>query len=74
LQRYSPEKRGGATCIFIPRSALLLAGKRNPELLAEYVLVEKQIGHSFRQELPLASIREALAQGEEPDRTPNWIM
>jgi 3'-phosphoadenosine 5'-phosphosulfate sulfotransferase (PAPS reductase)/FAD synthetase len=32
-------------CIFSPRSALLLAGKHNPELLAEYVAVEKQIGH-----------------------------
>jgi len=27
-------------CIFSPRSALLLAGKHNPQLLAEYVAVE----------------------------------
>ena len=35
-------------CIFSPRSALLLAGRHNPELLAEYVKVEKEIGHTFR--------------------------
>jgi 3'-phosphoadenosine 5'-phosphosulfate sulfotransferase (PAPS reductase)/FAD synthetase len=60
-------------CIFSPRSALLLAGKHNPELLAQYVAVEQQIGHSFRLELPLAAIQEALAQGEEPGSVPNWI-
>jgi hypothetical protein len=38
-------------CIFSPRSALLLAAKHNPELLAQYVAVEKQIGHRFRKEL-----------------------
>jgi 3'-phosphoadenosine 5'-phosphosulfate sulfotransferase (PAPS reductase)/FAD synthetase len=61
-------------CIFSPRSALLLAGQHNPELLAQYVAVERQIGHAFRQELPLASIQEALARGEQPDRIPDWTM
>lgn len=61
-------------CIFSPRAALLLAGKHNPELLAEYVAVEKQIGHTFRKELPLASIQQALAQGEEPGPIQNWVM
>ncbi len=61
-------------CIFSPRSALLLAGKHNPELLAEYVEVEKQIGHRFRLELPLASIQEALAKGEEPGFVQDWFM
>ena len=51
-------------CIFSPRSALLLAGKHNPELLAEYVAVEKQIGHRFRKELSLTEVQEALAKGE----------
>ena len=41
-------------CIFSPRSALLLAGKHNPEMLAESVKIERQIGHTFRLELPLA--------------------
>lgn len=61
-------------CIFSPRSALLLAGRHNPELLAEYVAVERQIGHTFRQELPLASIQEALAAGEEPGSVQDWTM
>lgn len=61
-------------CIFSPRSALLLAGKHNPELLAEYVRVEKQIGHSFRKELPLADIQAALRRGEEPGSVADWEM
>jgi len=61
-------------CIFSPRSALLLAGKHNPELLAEYVELERSIDHRFRLELPLASIQEALANGEEPGRVQDWLM
>jgi 3'-phosphoadenosine 5'-phosphosulfate sulfotransferase (PAPS reductase)/FAD synthetase len=61
-------------CIFAPRSALLLAGKHNPGLLAEYVAVERQTGHAFRQELPLASIQQALADGEQPGAVPDWAM
>jgi len=52
----------------------LLAGKHNPELLAEYVRVERQIGHSFRKELPLASIQQALAEGEQPGTIQDWTM
>ncbi len=33
-------------CIYAPKRALTLAGKHNPELLAEYVAVEKSIGHT----------------------------
>jgi 3'-phosphoadenosine 5'-phosphosulfate sulfotransferase (PAPS reductase)/FAD synthetase len=61
-------------CIFSPRSALLLAGKHNPELLAQYVEVERRIGHRFRQELPLADVQAALAAGEEPGRVSDWLM
>jgi len=61
-------------CIFSPRSALLLAGKHNPELLADYVKVEKEINHSFRKELPLASIQQALKDGEEPGFVTDWYM
>jgi len=50
-------------CIYSPRSALLLAGQHNPELLAEYVAVEKAIGHRFRLELSLAEVQDALAAG-----------
>jgi 3'-phosphoadenosine 5'-phosphosulfate sulfotransferase (PAPS reductase)/FAD synthetase len=61
-------------CIFSPRSALLLAGKHNPELLAEYVAVEKEIGHRFRKELPLADIQAALRRGEKPGPIADWTM
>ena len=61
-------------CIFSPRSALLLAGKHNPELLDRYVQVEKQINHTFRKELSLAEIQAALQAGEQPDKVQNWIM
>lgn len=61
-------------CIFSPRSALLLAGKYNPELLAKYVEVERQIGHTFRKNLPLAEIQEALAGGEQPGAVDDWRM
>jgi 3'-phosphoadenosine 5'-phosphosulfate sulfotransferase (PAPS reductase)/FAD synthetase len=61
-------------CIFAPRSALLLAGKHNPELLAEYVAVERRIGHRFRLELPLADVQAALQGGEEPGAIQDWTM
>jgi 3'-phosphoadenosine 5'-phosphosulfate sulfotransferase (PAPS reductase)/FAD synthetase len=61
-------------CIFSPRSALLVAGKHNPELLAEYVAVEKRIGHTFRQNLSLAEVQQAVAAGEKPGRVPEWAM
>jgi 3'-phosphoadenosine 5'-phosphosulfate sulfotransferase (PAPS reductase)/FAD synthetase len=58
-------------CIFSPRSALVLAGKHNPELLARYVDVERRIGHRFRVELSLAEVQEAVARGEQPGRIPD---
>jgi 3'-phosphoadenosine 5'-phosphosulfate sulfotransferase (PAPS reductase)/FAD synthetase len=61
-------------CIFAPRSALLLAGKHNPELLAEYVRVERAIGHRFRKELPLADVQAALRRGEQPGPVHDWLM
>lgn len=54
-----------AFCIFAPKSALLIAGKHNPELLDEYVKVEKKIDHTFRQDLALADIKAALDAGAE---------
>ncbi len=61
-------------CIFAPRSALLLAGKHNPELLDEYVRLERRIGHTFRKELPLAEVQAALRQGEQPSTVTDWAM
>jgi hypothetical protein len=51
-----------------------LAGKHNPELLAEYVAVERRIGHTFRQNLSLAEVQQAVAAGEKPGRVPDWTM
>lgn len=61
-------------CIFAPRDALLLAGQHNPELLAEYVEVERAIGHRFRLELSLAEVQQALADGEQPGPVRDWEM
>ena len=61
-------------CIFSPRSALLLAAKHNPALLAEYVAVEKRIGHRFRQELSLAEVQDSVAEGEQPGQVGDWFM
>jgi 3'-phosphoadenosine 5'-phosphosulfate sulfotransferase (PAPS reductase)/FAD synthetase len=61
-------------CIFSPRPALLLAGQHNPALLAEYVAVERRIGHEFRLGLPLVSIQRALERGERPGAVPDWLM
>lgn len=51
-------------CIFAPKAALVIAGKANPALLDEYVRVEATIGHTFRQDLTLASVREAVRSGD----------
>jgi 3'-phosphoadenosine 5'-phosphosulfate sulfotransferase (PAPS reductase)/FAD synthetase len=61
-------------CIFSPKSALILAGKHNPELLAEYVEVEKQTGHRFRVELSLAEVQDAVERGERPGPIHDWVM
>lgn len=62
-------------CIFAPRAALLLAGRARPELLAEYVALEKETGHDFRHKEPLAAIQQALAHGEQPGRVGgDWNM
>jgi len=61
-------------CIFSPKAALLLAGKHNPELLAEYVRVEKKNEHTLRKNQSLAEIQELLATGVEPGRVQDWTM
>ncbi len=57
------------------RGQLVLAGKHNPELLADYVKVEQKIGHKFRMNLSLVEVQEAVTAGapiEEDDG--NWNM
>jgi 3'-phosphoadenosine 5'-phosphosulfate sulfotransferase (PAPS reductase)/FAD synthetase len=59
-------------CVFSSRPALILAGKHNPELLAEYVAVEKRISHRFRNDQSIAEIAEAIERGEEPGPITTW--
>ncbi|MES2463550.1 MAG: phosphoadenosine phosphosulfate reductase family protein [Armatimonadota bacterium] len=61
-------------CIFAPKAALVIAGKHNPELLAEYVRVEKKIGHTFRVNLSMAEVAEAVAAGDIPEEVKTWVM
>jgi 3'-phosphoadenosine 5'-phosphosulfate sulfotransferase (PAPS reductase)/FAD synthetase len=61
-------------CVFAPKAALMIAGKANPELLAEYVRVEKKIGHTFRNGFRLEEIQEAIARGEQPGAITTWNM
>lgn len=61
-------------CVFASRDALLLAGKHNPELLATYVEVEARIGHTFRKDLSLKSVQDALAAGEQPGKIVTFEM
>lgn len=62
-------------CIFASRDALMIAGSKNPELLAEYVKVEAEIGHTFRKGFKIAEIKEALDRGEPvPLTAKSWEM
>lgn len=61
-------------CIFAPKSALMLAGRLRPDLLAEYVEVEREIGHTFRVELPLAQVQAEIAAGAACGRVDDWRM
>lgn len=53
-------------CIYAPADALLISAYLHPELLAEYVEVEREIGHDFKPHLPIASIAAAVAAGVRP--------
>jgi 3'-phosphoadenosine 5'-phosphosulfate sulfotransferase (PAPS reductase)/FAD synthetase len=61
-------------CIFAPRNALLVAGRHNPELLAEYVALEQRINHRFRVDLSLAEVQRDLEAGAEAGPINSWAM
>lgn len=62
-------------CIYAPRAALVLAGRANPDVLAEYVAVERKIGHDFKHHLPIAQIAADVAAGVVPDGPiESWCM
>lgn len=51
-------------CVFAPRAALVIAGRHNPQLLDEYIAVERSIGHTFRHGLSIETVRDAIRSGE----------
>jgi 3'-phosphoadenosine 5'-phosphosulfate sulfotransferase (PAPS reductase)/FAD synthetase len=62
-------------CIYAPRDALLIAGRANPDLLAEYVALEKEIGHDFKHRLPIAQVAADIAAGVMPKGpVKSWCM
>jgi 3'-phosphoadenosine 5'-phosphosulfate sulfotransferase (PAPS reductase)/FAD synthetase len=60
-------------CIFAPKAALILAGKHRPDLLAKYVEVEREIKHTFKKDLSLVQIQEAVLAGESVE-VADWKM
>ena len=64
-----------AFCIYAPRAALVVAGRLHPELLAEYVSLEREIGHDFKHRLPIAQVADDIAAGAQPDGPiESWCM
>lgn len=61
-------------CIFAPKSALMLAGKHNLPLLREYAAVEKEIGHSFRENLKIADVLADVEAGKDAGPAEDWKM
>jgi 3'-phosphoadenosine 5'-phosphosulfate sulfotransferase (PAPS reductase)/FAD synthetase len=60
-------------CIFAPKAALLIAGKHNRALLAEYVRVERETGYSFKADASLADIEAELEAGADaPAEVGDW--
>lgn len=53
-------------CIFAPRNALLTAAYLRPDMLQEYVDLEREIGHDFQHGKPIRLIQEAMLAGEKP--------
>lgn len=49
-------------CVLAKKSDLIIAAKNNPELLAEYVAVEKRIGHTFKKDLSIESLQQEVNQ------------
>jgi len=57
-------------CILASKSALVTAARLNPDLAREYLRVEQETGHRFRQDLSMEEIVEAADRGECPTPAP----
>lgn len=56
-------------CVFAPVSALIIAGRHNPELLQDYIAAENRMGHTFRQDFAIASLPGLIAANEIVEMT-----
>lgn len=54
-------------CILASKSALKVAGRHNPELLADYVAVERLTGHKFRAKMAIEEIQKELEAEDEDE-------
>jgi len=61
-------------CIFSPKSALILAGKHNRELLLRYVEAERTMKHTFRHGFSLAEVLAAVDANQQPGHISDWEM
>jgi|ERR1041385_1580764 3'-phosphoadenosine 5'-phosphosulfate sulfotransferase (PAPS reductase)/FAD synthetase len=61
-------------CIYAPKEALMIAGRRHPATLAQYVETERAVGHTFRKDFPIAKVQEAIAAGEDWGPATDWVM
>jgi len=52
-------------CILADKASLMLAGRHAPELLEEYVELEREIGHDFRHKFKIERVKAAIAAGED---------
>lgn len=61
-------------CIFSPVDALVIAGRENPELLDEYIKVEEEIGHTFRDKFSIKEVKDKIEAGYQPKLVTDWVM
>ena len=62
-------------CIFSNFDALVVAARARPDLLEEYIALEKRIGHRFKKDLSLVDVKEAADNGYEvKDLNDTWNM
>lgn len=62
-------------CVLASKAALVQAARLRPDLAADYLEVEKEIHHDFRQNLPMRQIVElaAVDNAEERRQIENWV-
>lgn len=61
-------------CIYAPKAALVLAAKHMPELAQKYAEVEREVGFTFRKELPMAEVIRCAESGEDVGPITTWEM